>query len=254
MALQNYIDDKDKVKSDLKDLREKIEEEGISDEDIKKYYVSNFAESEEDFLCTFDKVKDYLFTNDSRKKILEITNQGKLFDEINENFDDLLKEAEKITKSNQEIKKVSNWSVRGDAQFSKKKGKVLFDRIFEKVKDTKKDAKVSYNGLHEKGIFIGKYTIDSTDYKIALYTNKSPISFTKYQSKDYCDLIDNEKASPFVKVTEINNSLILAFFDDKKEIDFMVQLMSDNDEEFEKHYNGLVCLLVLNMKIQKKKR
>lgn len=234
LALQNYIDDKDKVKSDLKDLREKIEEEGISDEDIKKYYVSNFAESEEDFLCTFDKVKDYLFTNDSRKKILEITNQGKLFDEINENFDDLLKEAEKITKSNQEIKKVSNWSVRGDAQFSKKKGKVLFDRIFEKVKDTKKDAKVSYNGLHEKGIFIGKYTIDSTDYKIALYTNKSPISFTKYQSKDYCDLIDNEKASPFVKVTEVNNSLILAFFDDKKDVDFMVQLMSDNDEEFEK--------------------
>ena len=73
-----------------------------------------------------------------------------------------------------------------------------------------------------------------TDYKLALYTNKEPIAFTKYQAKDYCDLIDNEKVSPFVKVTEINNSLILAFFDDKKDIDFMAQLMSDNDAEFKK--------------------
>jgi len=36
------------------------------------------------------------------------------------------------------------------------------------------------------------------------------------------------------KICIINNSLILAFFDDKKDVDFMVQLMSDNDEEFEK--------------------
>ncbi|WP_298782673.1 hypothetical protein [uncultured Polaribacter sp.] len=62
LALQNYIDDKDKVKSDLKNLREKIEQEGISDEDIKKYYVSNFND-----------------TNNSETNISNTSNEFKIY-------------------------------------------------------------------------------------------------------------------------------------------------------------------------------
>jgi len=74
LALQNYIDDKDKVKSDLKNLREKIEQEGISDEDIKKYYVSNFApsnktESNQKSNINFDKL--FKWVKDNKGKTLE---------------------------------------------------------------------------------------------------------------------------------------------------------------------------------------
>ncbi len=62
LALQNYIDDKDKVKNNLKDLREKIENEGISDEDFEKYYVSNITD-----------------TNNSETNISNTSNEFKIY-------------------------------------------------------------------------------------------------------------------------------------------------------------------------------
>ena len=115
--------------------------------------------------------------------------------------------------------------VRADAQYSKRGGKVLFNRLFEKIESGETNNFVAiHNSLNSKGIYLGEYKINEKSYKMALYSNTRSPQIKKLELEDYCDIVNDDEVNKYIKVTEIENSLILAFFKEG-EIEFMVQMM-----------------------------
>ena len=63
----------------------------------------------------------------------DIVSEEKVLDKVYKDFDKLLTDCSEVKVADKEVKNIEDWSVRGDAQFSKRKGKVLFDRILLKI-------------------------------------------------------------------------------------------------------------------------
>ncbi|AWX43045.1 hypothetical protein HME9304_00032 [Flagellimonas maritima] len=229
--IRNFISDRGKVEEAIIAEKEKIAN-GERDEVIKQNLVSNFSEEDHLTRCTLEKLLD--INTMSRDKIFDITSNGEVFNIVKDNFENWLDESQNVTTSNIEINAIQDWSVRADAQFSKKRGRILFDRLFETIrKAPKKEVYNLHPGLQQKGIYLGTYEMKGKTHGLALYTPKTIPQVFKLESEDYCELVSSEEYNNHIKVIEVANSLVLAFLNENQEVTFMVQLMDNNDEDFE---------------------
>lgn len=231
--IRNFISDRDRVKQTIIEEKEKIAD-GERDDVIKQNLASNLIGSEEDHLtrCTLEKLLDV--NTISRDKVFDITSNGDVFIIVQDNFQSWLEESQNVTTSNTEINAVQDWSIRADAQFSKRHGRILFDRLFETIRNAPKNELYSlHSGLYEKGVYLGTYEMNETIHGLALYTPKAIPQVFKLEAEDYCELVSSEQYNDHIKVMEIANSLVLAFLNENQEVTFMVQLMSNNDADFE---------------------
>ncbi len=231
--IRNFISDREKVKQTIIQEKEKIAS-GERDEVIKQNLASNLMSSAEDHLtrCTLEKLLDA--NTLSRDKVFDITSNGDVFTIVKDNFESWLEESQNVTTSNTEINMVQDWSIRADAQFSKRHGRILFDRLFETIRNAPKNELYAlHSGLYEKGVYLGTYEMNETIHGLALYTPKAIPQVFKMEAEDYCELISSQQYNDHIKVMEIANSLVLAFLNENQEVTFMVQLMNNNDADFE---------------------
>ena len=229
--IRNFISDKEKVRDAIITEKEKIAN-GERDEVIKQNLVSHISEEDHLTRCTLEKLLDANIL--SREKVFDITSNGEVFNIVRDNFEDWLEESQNVTIPNTEINSVHDWSIRSDSQFSKRHGRILFDRLFETIRNApKNDAYPLHPGLHEKGIYLGTYEMNETTHGLALYTPKAIPQVFKLEAEDYCELVSSEEYNNHIKVIEVANSLVLAFLNENQEVTFMVQMMNNNDMDFE---------------------
>ena len=194
--------------------------------------IAAIAEEEQLTRCTLEKLLDA--NASSRDKVFDITSNGNVFTIVQDNFESWLEESQNVTSSNTEINMVQDWSIRADAQFSKRQGRILFDRLFETIRNAPKNELYSlHSGLHENGVYLGTYEMNETIHGLALYTPKAIPQVFKLEAEDYCELVSSQQYNDHIKVIEVANSLVLAFLNENQEVTFMVQLMNNNDEDFE---------------------
>ena len=189
------------------------------------------AEEDHSFICPMEKLIDH--STPERQKAMAITNNGAVFATVSTNFDKWLAEAEAVTEYDEILYNAQGWNISANAQFSKRDGKALFHRMFEKVKSAKAGQQVELHpSLEKKGIYLGSYDLNGTTHKIAFYTNLATPVITKLVASDYCALVSDETLNKRVKVIETANGLVLIFLDDSGEISLMVQTMNIDDESF----------------------
>ena len=182
--------------------------------------------------CTFAKLKEYFSLSQSSSMAL-LEKRSNVYDKVYSDFDELMCKLEANAKADKkdEVENIEGWSLRASTLSENKKG-FLYERILKKLEDAENDKEVIFN-LSEKGLYLGKAQIDEENYNLAIYTDNEKSTITKAQLKDYCELIDNEELNKQIKVTEIGDYLLLAFFKDEK-VEMVVQFMSDDDDEFKK--------------------
>ena len=182
--------------------------------------------------CTWEKLKEYFLQTESYTRLIA---KKKVYDKIFANFDKLMDKlgvnANADSDKMEEVENIEGWSVRTSTLSENKKG-FLYERILKKLENSENDKEVTFN-LAEKGIYLGKAVIEKEDYDIAIYSEKENTVIKKALLKDYCEFIDNEKVNKQIKVAEIGEYLLLAFFKDGKR-ELVVQFMSDDDEKFKK--------------------
>ncbi len=247
----DQIPNKENLSQDLQDELESLKQEGsivsnseltsqeieaISNADAKRRErVKEIAAiAEEDHLtrCTLEKLLDA--NTMSREKVFDITSNGEIIRIIKENFEDWLGQSQNVTSSSIEINAIQEWSVRADAQYSKRQGRALFDRLFETIrKAPKKELYALHSGLYPKGIYLRKYEMEGKRHSLALYSPKEIPQVFKMEAKDYCELVSSQELNYRIKVIEVANSLVLAFLNENQEVTFMVQLMGNEDADFE---------------------
>ena len=182
--------------------------------------------------CTVAKLKEY-FTLTQSESMTMLESRKEIYNSVYTNFDDLMEKLEVNAKAEkkEEVENIEGWSLRGSTLDENAKG-FLYERILKKLEESENDKEVEFN-LIERGIYLGKAKIGEENYNLAIYCDKEKSVIKKAQLKDYCELIDNEELNKQIKVTEIGDYLLLAFFKDEK-VEMVVQFMSDDDDEFKK--------------------
>ncbi|NQX80675.1 MAG: hypothetical protein HRT66_01600 [Flavobacteriaceae bacterium] len=194
---------------------------------FKLYLFDSDADGELNPNCTWEE-----FVSSTSPIIIigDIVSEEKVLDKVYKDFDKLLTDCSEVKVADKEVKNIEGWSVRGDAQFSKRNGNVLFDRILLKIKNTKVSSEFSPS-LGAKNIYLGKYSIDGKDYKLAIYSAVKNPKAKKLSFSDYCDIVKDSEANKTVKVIELGDYLVLGFFNTDQNLQMMVQLMNDNDDD-----------------------
>lgn len=182
--------------------------------------------------CTVAKLKEY-FTLTQSESMTMLESRKEIYNSVYTNFDDLMEKLEVNAKAEkkEEVENIEGWSLRASTLDENAKG-FLYERILKKLEESENDKEVAFN-LTEKGIYLGKAKIGEGNYNLAIYCDKDKSVIKKAQLKDYCELIDNVELNKQIKVAEIGDYLLLAFFKDEK-IEMVVQFMSDDDDEFKK--------------------
>jgi murein DD-endopeptidase MepM/ murein hydrolase activator NlpD len=128
----------------------------------------------------------------------------------------------------------------------------ILARIIKKIQNATKGEKIGSLSLFEKGIYIGKYKIDDTEYPIAIYCNKSEISnLVKVQVSDEEEL-EKEENKKFIRCEEtFFKYMIIAFYEEGTNEPAMVIQIEKFD--ISKRQNSLIEWLNLLKIIQNQK-
>jgi hypothetical protein len=91
----------------------------------------------------------------------------------------------------------------------------ILPKIIQKIQNANKGEKIESLSVCEKGIYIGKYIINETEYPIAIYCNKSEISnLVKVQVSDE-DELDEETNKKYIRCEEtFLKYMIIAFYEE----------------------------------------
>ena len=104
---------------------------------------------------------------------------------------------------------INNWKLRT------KTSDEILNNIIKKIQNAGKDEKIASMSLNEKGIYIGKYTLEDVEYPIAVYSEKATINnITKIQVTEISELTNEENKKHFKSEETFIKYLLLAFYED----------------------------------------
>ncbi|MFW6222412.1 MAG: hypothetical protein ACOC3T_02245, partial [Bacteroidota bacterium] len=97
-------------------------------------------------------------------------------------------------------------------------GDKISESIIEKIQNAGDGEKIETINLSENRIYIGKYTVDETEYPVAMYSKKKTLdNLTKVQVKEMENLETAENKKHFYCDEGIIKYFIIAFYEDEEE-------------------------------------
>ncbi|HEY8938232.1 MAG TPA: hypothetical protein VIM65_23580, partial [Cyclobacteriaceae bacterium] len=178
--------------------------------------VIGLFEDDEDAasICTWYKgVISYLFPSETDEQLNE---RETLYAHIHSNFE---KYFDASQTDNTEIEGFKTWSAR-KSSFNKKNNLTLVERVVKKLLENQPTFSLS-----NKGIFLGKYTIEGKEFKIAFYSEIDAFDIEKVTVQDICDLVDHE----VIKVVLEDDYTLISFFKEGQ-LKMVVQIESGDEE------------------------
>ena len=147
----------------------------------------------------------------STKSIDEIQSQIAIYEDGYSNFNKYLEEARK---NDYNLDSYPGWSIR-KSSFTVNNNLTLIERVIKKLID-----EVTGFGLHEKGIFLGKYELEGTEYNMAVYSENATVNPQKVRVGSLSELSDNAPIRVGIK----ENYILIAFLNNSKNLDFVIQI------------------------------
>jgi hypothetical protein len=104
---------------------------------------------------------------------------------------------------------ISTWKIRTASEDE------ILARLIKKIQDATKGEKIAKLSLIPKGIYIGKFNLDGSDYPIAVYCNKSEITnLVKVQVSEETEL-EKEENKKYIRCEEtFFKYMIIAFYEE----------------------------------------
>ena len=104
---------------------------------------------------------------------------------------------------------INSWNLRT------KTSDEILENVIKKIQDADKDEKIPTISLNEKGIYIGKFTLNEVEYPIAVYSEKSRIdNISKVKVSEITDLDTDENKKRFKSEETFIKYLLLAFYEE----------------------------------------
>jgi predicted chitinase len=125
---------------------------------------------------------------------------------------------------NEENEWVNQWKLRTSTSDE------ILEKIISKIQNTKKGEKIPKTSLYEKGIYIGKYNYEETEYPIAIYSEKALISnVIKVQVNEVEELIETENSSHLKCQETIIKYMIVAFYENGQSVPSLIMQIEKFD-------------------------
>lgn len=208
--LMDYNGDEDRLKKFQWDL--------IHDPENLVGWFEDDEESALDRCSWYEAIYSYLNPSNLDKKL---ASQLPLFREVFNNYEKYYEESKK---NNIDIFGHNGWTVRKASHGKNSKGEYLVERVILKLFEENSSEVI----LHEKGISMGRYTIEGQEFKISVFSWNEKSSIEKVEVNQLCKLADNKVVKVFV-----DDDLVLINFIRNNNIELTIQINTGKEKTAE---------------------